>query len=254
MNNFGKEIKRVYDAFGPVLVYDDGNKRYLSFGDDDEQGCILKHQPTRIQYTYVRAMLLSLLFDAAPGRALLLGLGTGALANLFYHQLPVARIEVVELRQAVADLAYSHFQLPRDPRLTVSVGDAAAALVERIDRVDSSAIQYDLISSDIYHATGMDMQQAQQSYLDSCFRLLAPQGWLVVNFWQEHRQTELLEQLYALFRQVWVNSTDSGNWIVMASNATLLPSDEQLKKNLKLCNQRLGFSLTQVATGLRRYR
>jgi spermidine synthase len=251
MNNFGKEIKRVYDAFGPVLVYDDGNKRYLSFGDDDEQGCILKHHPTRIQYTYVRAMLLSLLFDAEPSRALLLGLGTGAVANLLYQQLPKARIEVIELRQAVVNLAYSHFQLPRDPRLSISVGDAAAALA---NMADSAGEQYDLISSDIYHATGMDVQQSQQSYLDSCFRLLAPQGWLVLNFWQEHRQSELLDQLHALFKQIWINSTDSGNWIVMATGGTVLPSDAQLKKNLKRCNLRLGFSLTQVATGLRRYR
>ncbi|WP_287419868.1 fused MFS/spermidine synthase [Reinekea sp.] len=244
MNNFGKEIKRVYDAIGPVLVYDDGNKRHLSFGDDDEQGCILKHQPTQIQYTYVRAMLLSLLFDAAPNRALLLGLGSGALANLLYHQLPKAHIDVVELRKVVVDLAYSHFQLARHPRLSVGIGDAAAKLAQPVDQ------PYDLIMSDIYHATGMDAHQSQAAYLERCYRLLAPQGWLVVNFWQEHKQVELLAQLHALFAQVWVNNIDGGNWIVMATNSPELPSDVQLKDNLNDWNERLGFSLTQVAISL----
>jgi len=104
--------------------------------------------------------------------------------------------------------------------------------------------------SDIYHATGMDAHQSQAAYLERCYRLLAPQGWLVVNFWQEHKQVELLAQLHALFAQVWVNNIDGGNWIVMATNSPELPSDVQLKDNLNDWNKRLGFSLTQVAISL----
>ena len=60
--SLGKELYRYYDEYGPLQVFDDGNKRYLSFGDGDEQSCQLKSDPLQLQHDYSRAMLLVLLF------------------------------------------------------------------------------------------------------------------------------------------------------------------------------------------------
>ena len=45
LGHLGREIHRRYDEFGPLLVFDDGNKRFLSFGTADEQSCQLKKNP-----------------------------------------------------------------------------------------------------------------------------------------------------------------------------------------------------------------
>src|SRR2546430_1254668 len=119
----GKEIYRTYDEYGPLQVFDDGPKRYLSFGDGGEQSCVLKAEPFLLQHDYTRAMLLPLLFSR-PGDAILMGLGGGALPACLHHNLSDAQLRVVELRHAVIKLAYRYFQLPRDERLQVINCDA----------------------------------------------------------------------------------------------------------------------------------
>jgi hypothetical protein len=83
----GKEIHRTYDEHGPIQVFDDGTKRYLSFGEGDEQSCILKAQPEMLQHEYTRAMLLPTLF-LEPRSAILIGLGGGAVPNCLFHHWP----------------------------------------------------------------------------------------------------------------------------------------------------------------------
>ena len=56
MTVLGKEIHRVYDPDGPIQIFDDGVCRHLSFGTQDEQGCILKAKPSQLQYAYSKAM------------------------------------------------------------------------------------------------------------------------------------------------------------------------------------------------------
>lgn len=241
----GKEIIRVYDEYGPIQVFDDGNKRHLAFGTDDEQGCILKSKPHQVQYAYVRAMLLHLIFDQAPGNCLLLGLGSGALAHALYLHLPNAQITIVELRQKVIDLGFSHFQLPRDERLSLLQGDAGKYIQESDD-----TDKFDVIYSDIYSAGGMDEQQTEKVYIQGCLDRLCPDGWLVLNFWQEHRKSHFLPLLKEHFSQVWVNSIDSGNWIIMASQKLRPIDKKQLKAVAKQLSQDFGFSFQKSVSGL----
>ena len=102
----GKEIYRTTDDLGPIQVFDDGEMRYLSFGEDDEQSCVLKAQPQVPQYDYIRAMLLPLLYRR-PRDALLLGMGGGALATFLYRHYPSITLRAVELRPAVIEIAHA---------------------------------------------------------------------------------------------------------------------------------------------------
>ena len=63
MKSSAQEIHRSYDELGPIQVMDDGHKRYLAFGTDDEQSCQLIHQPHLLQHEYTRAILLALLLS-----------------------------------------------------------------------------------------------------------------------------------------------------------------------------------------------
>ena len=91
ITHLGRELHRRYDEFGPILVFDDGNKRYLSFGTADEQSCQLNSAPLQLQHEYARAMAAVLVqfSDAAlPTQITLLGTGGGTLAAALHHVLP----------------------------------------------------------------------------------------------------------------------------------------------------------------------
>lgn len=234
----GKEIFRCYDDIGPVQVLDDGNKRYLAFGSDDEQSCQLKAQPTQLQYEYTRAMLLALLFNRDPSRALLLGLGGGSLAGCLHQHWPRLKITAVELRRTVIDTAQRYFQLPRDERLDILEADAGDYLGQH------ETNDFDLIFSDIYGAEGVDDLQLQERYLDQCLARLSEDGWLVLNCWREHRsQPDFLQTLKQRFADVRVCMTQSGNWVILCGRQSAKTSDKQLRQQAKDLGSQLGFSL-----------
>lgn len=242
----GKEIHRGYDEFGVIRVLDDGNKRYLSFGDVDEQSCCLKSEPHIPQHEYVRAMLLVLLF-CEPKRCITLGLGAGSLTSCLHHHLPSLKQEVVELRAGVIDAAYKYFQLPRSKRLVLHHLDAQ----DFLQSVESK--KADIIFSDIYGADGLDEQQLQPDFIHECYYRLKPGGWLVLNCWRDHQSEATLALLRELFSDIRSCATQSGNWVIFAGNSIDTQSAKQLKAQARELSQRLGFSFSPSLSKLKNH-
>lgn len=235
----GKEIFRTYDEYGPVQVFDDGTKRYLSFGEGDEQSCVLKAEPFLLQHDYTRAMLLPLLY-CEPRDAILAGLGGGALATCLHRYLPDLRLRAVELRHSIVKIAYRYFDLPRDSRLTLIEQDIG----EFLDVDDQP--KTDIFFSDIYGAEGMDPQFFQPWYIESCARLLNDDGWLVLNCWEEQRgDYETLESIADNFSDVYTCTVPSGNWVILASKRPSAISEDILQARAKEQSKLFGYSVTE---------
>lgn len=233
----GKEIYRFHDEYGPIQVFDDGNKRYLAFGENDEQSCQLISSPYQLQHDYTQAMLLVLLFKQ-PRSIVLLGLGGGTIASTLHHYLPSLELRVVELRQQVVDVAQRYFQFPRSDRIEVFVEDAS----EFLQRDNMSKV--DVLFSDLYGEEGLDLQQTQAWFIESCADCLNDDGWLVLNCWQQHRgEQEMLTALKAHFQDVRVCLTIEGNWVILAGKQVSGLSGAQQKGNVKKWSKILGFSL-----------
>ncbi|MFK4752422.1 spermidine synthase [Oceanobacter antarcticus] len=237
------EIHRRYDDYGVIQVFDDGNKRYLSFGTADEQSCLLKHQPIQLQHEYSRAMLASLLLFAEPPQQIsLLGLGGGLLTSAIHRLLPDAQINVVELRAAVLQVARQYFALPRNDHLNVNIADAGVWLAQ------APANAVDWLLSDLFLADGLDQQQLQENFLDHCHQHLAPGGWLVLNLWREHRDQAIwlwkLKQRFPITRHA---TTKDGNWILWAQKpplaASTIPAAKQAQAQAKRWSAELGFNV-----------
>lgn len=234
----GREIFRFHDEYGLLVVMDDGNKRYLAFGENDEQSCQLKSAPFRLQHDYSQAMLLVLLFKE-PRSMILLGVGGGTIATTMHHFLPALKIQAVELRAKVVDVAYRYFQFPRSKRIEVFIEDAS----EFLERVELS--QVDVLFSDIYSDEGLDLQQTQPWFIESCAQLLKPDGWLVLNCWQQHRgEQEMIAALKTHFQDVRVCATAEGNWVVLAGKKANSTTSAQLKIAAKKWSKLLGYSLS----------
>lgn len=240
----GKEIFRTYDELGPIQVFDDGAKRYLSFGEGDEQSCVLKAEPHLLQHEYTRAMLLPFLFSQ-PRDALLVGLGGGALVNCLLHHFPELALRVVELRHAVVKIARKYFELPRLDRLTIIEQDIAEYLEEK------GQPKTDILFSDIYDAEGMAPQYFEPWYIEACAAMLSDEGWLVLNCWEEHRgDHHTLHALTENFAQVFTCTVSTGNWIIMASKKFYDLDEANLKVVAKEQSKQLGYSVNAMLNRL----
>lgn len=252
LSHFGKEIHRRYDEFGPILVFDDGTKRYLSFGTADEQSCQLKHAPLQLQHEYARAMCAVLVqFDSLkpPKNITLLGTGGGTLASVLFYLLPNAHLQAVDIRHAVLMVAHQYFALPRAARLTTHVQDAA----DFLRQADSG--QSDLLICDLYQAGGLDPLVLQADFLDLCQQHLAADGWLVLNLWKEHRkQTGCLEQLKLRFFHILQTTTTDGNWIIWASNSAQVADKEKAQQRSVALSPLVDFNLWRSVKGFYRHR
>lgn len=234
----GKEIHRQHDEFGAVQVFDDGEKRHLIFGTATEQSCILKSNAALLQYEYTRAMLLPLLFAKTPNQALVLGLGAGSLVTCLNQHLSGLEITAVELRQSVVDIARRYFQLPSNGKVKIHVDNADDYLRQ------CAAGDFELVFSDIYGADEVDDLQLQERYIDQCRQHLHPQGWLILNCWRSHRSnSDVLGLLKSHFRFVGACNTQAGNWVLIASNQTALPSRKKRQANANQWAKILGFTL-----------
>ena len=251
LSHLGRELHRRYDEFGPILVLDDGNKRYLSFGTADEQSCQLKSAPLQLQHEYARSMAAVLVqFAAVPTlqQVTLLGTGAGTMASTLHHVLADAHIDAVDVRAAVFQVAWQYFALPRGPRLTTHVSDAGFYLRDALPG------HCDLLIADLYLADGLDPLVLQPDFLQACASHLSDSGWLVLNLWKEHReQTDCLQHLKALFPEILQTTTTDGNWIIHASRAPAAGKDEARERAKALAGA-LGFNLWNSVKGFYRHR
>lgn len=175
----GIVIHQSHDALGPLEVVEDGYQRSLHFGSEPKQSSMDLNDPLRLTLSYTRAMLSTLLFNATPRRLLLLGLGGGSLAKFLLHHLPDCRIDAVEYRESVYQLARAYFHLPDNPRLSMYFADAA----DFIRRADVAHSDYDLILVDAFTADGVAHATSNLSFFDACRTRLAGNGVLAANLW-----------------------------------------------------------------------
>lgn len=165
-----------HDEWGVLRVVEVGEYRFLEFGDDAvEQSCTLIADAAWLEYDYTRAMLLGALLPDAVNRLLFLGLGAGSLTMACRRCWPQAQCEVVELRPAVVELAYSLMGLEPDARLSVQIGDA----VNTLPHCQAA----DVVFLDLYTEQGPAAAHVSSQFLRDCHAHVRPGGWLVINQW-----------------------------------------------------------------------
>jgi spermidine synthase len=233
------------DEYGPITVKDDGECRVLSFAAHDEQSRCLKAAPYVLQYEYTQAMLLVLLF-CQPRRVLVLGLGGGSLVTALHRIIPGIHITAVELRASVIDVAYRYFQMPRAKRLQVIQQDADSFLLSGETR------KVDVLFADLYHVSGVDEVQLRADFIARCAETLKADGWLVLNYWNEHREDAVLrEALRQHFVDIRTVMTSSRNWVILAGKTQSWHTGSALKEAAFQLSSAVGFPLTRHLARMR---
>lgn len=177
-----------------VYVSEKFGVRSLHIGSDTVQSAMRIARPNDLELSYTRSMMACLLFHPAPGNVLMIGLGGGSVAKFVYHQLPDAKVRVLELDPQVVAIARQCFLVPPDDaRFEVTVGDGAEYMARRDVRAD-------IIMVDGYDAESHVEELATREFYGHCRERLAAGGLLVVNLWGGDRQfNEVLKRIEDAF-------------------------------------------------------
>lgn len=176
----GSVIHRRVDGYGPIEVVDAHGIRSLHFGSPARQSVMDLAAPDRVELPYLRSMLASLLFHSSPRRILVMGLGGGTLTRFFMRHFDEARLDVVELRPAVVEVAQQFFHLQWSPLHHLHLMDAADYLS---DVWPAQADPFDLAMVDVFDGEGPSALMEDPLFLHRLVSVLSPRGVMAINLW-----------------------------------------------------------------------
>lgn len=175
------ERQRRQSDFEPVEISEKKGIRYLHLGGPAIQSAMRIKEPYALELEYTRAMMAFLLFNPAPGRIALIGLGGASVAKFIHRNLLDSSLTALEINPEVVAAARSFFLLPQDDaRLQVVIGDGARYVREQDGGLD-------VLLVDGYDANRIVEALASPDFYDACFRALAPGGVAVFNLWGSDR-------------------------------------------------------------------
>ncbi len=213
---------------GVIEVVDLGDTRSLHFGSFPRQSSMSLSVPYRLELGYTQAMMACLLFNPAPRRALVVGLGGGSVVKFLLHYFPNCKVDVVEYRADVISVAQDYFEVPSAAqlaRLKMHHGDGGAFVRQQAE----AEHQYDLLLVDAYDDTGMTDSVAAQSFFDDCAAVLSANGVMSMNLWgSEHALfTQTMARINASFSGQTMNLPvkNKGNVICLATKQVISQSD-----------------------------
>ena len=180
-----------------LAVVDDDDTRYLRF-DNSLQSAMYLDDPFRTRFRYTDYFHLGLAYNPDAQNVLFVGLGAGSSPKRMWREFPELDLHVVELDPVVVDVGYRYFDVPRDERLQVDVGDGRQFLT-RGER------QWDVIVIDAFFADAIPFHLVTQEFLQIARSRLAPGGVVVTNAIGalEGSGSRLFRSIYRTYREAF---------------------------------------------------
>ncbi len=162
-----------------ITVTDDGYRRKLYLDGDTLQSSMLLDDPNGLDLEYSQAMMTALLFQPAPRKVLLVGLGGGSLVKFLLKFFPEVRVDVAEIDSEVVTVARQYFFLPEDERLRIMLAPGEEVVAARL----ASGTRYDLLLLDAFDDSGPARALLGEQFLRRCREMLTPGGVFAMNLW-----------------------------------------------------------------------
>ena len=165
-------------TIGNPVVAEEYGGLSLRFEDGTLHSCMLQADPARLVLEYTRLMMGFLLFQPAPARIAMIGLGGGSLAKYCALHLPDADFTAVEIAPEVIALRHT-FDIPPDgPRFRVLCEDGA-------DFVQRDIEPLDVLLVDGFDRGGQSEALCSPAFYDRCRERLAPGGVAAINLYAD---------------------------------------------------------------------
>jgi spermidine synthase len=217
-------------ATGDPLLRDENGELSLRFDDGAVQSRLLHDDPARLVLEYTRLMMGFLLFQPAPARIAMIGLGGGSLARYCSLKLPDAEFTAIEISPEVIALRDTFGIPPDGPRFRVLCEDGAAFVRRDGDPVD-------VLLVDGFDRGGHPDQLCSAAFYDYCRHRLAAGGVLAANLYADDTayagRVERIADAFA-GRTIVVKADGSENEVVFAgTDASFPPTFRELVERLR---------------------
>lgn len=221
------------DQFGPIQVIDDGMVRSLHFDAVEKQSAMDLGRPENLILSYTRFMMVGFLFNPNALQILCIGLGGGSIPRFLLHYLRHCRVDVVEIRQKVIEIAHEFFLLPTDNRIRCFQEDGIEFVSKSTDRA------YDMILVDAYNQNGLAEGVIRDRFIESCISRMNRSGIFCINLWSHPQQTyrKAIRSISTLFdtNLIEIPVKERTNRIVLGFTPNWQkPSLQTLKKRSKV--------------------
>ena len=208
---------------GKPFLHEYRGELSLHFRPQTIQSRMRREAPDELVLDYTRAMMSFLLFQPAPARIAMIGLGGGSMAKYCFRYLPTVDISAIEISPEVIALR-SQFAIPDDSeRFRIICGDGA-------DWVREGSSHWDALIVDGFDVGGQPPQLCSQEFYDQCHARLSDTGVLVTNLWGSDVQYgACISRLRNSFdnQVVAVSAEDPENKIVFACKGPGFPPPER---------------------------
>ncbi|MEG4941746.1 fused MFS/spermidine synthase [Microcoleus sp. F4-D5] len=208
------------------------------------------NNPLNFLFPYCRAMMLALVWKNQPKKIYIIGFGGGSIPRFFHHYFAESIIECTEIYPTVVEVARKFFGIQFDERLKVAIQDGREYLAQQ-----NPTVKNDIIIVDAGFGSGyMPYRLVTQEFYQLCKTHLSRAGALVVNlFHKQEFNAAAVKTIQTVFAQVYICNLETGNSIVIATNAPDLSQNEIfLKAELIQDFHNLGFSLIEMSLQLKK--
>lgn len=234
-------------AFSRIRVRSDGDVRALTFVRDNGQEVVQSRvnlaAPHTLMSPYARGMFASYLYQPRPTRALIVGLGGGAMVRFLTHHEPQVQIDAVEIDPAVVRLAGDYFGVRPGGNVQVHTADAVAFVESTSDRYDLILMDAFLRPSSGTDATGVPTALKTLAFLGRLKQALAPGGVVAFNVNEHASMADDIAAVAAAFGQAVVfRCPPSDNKVVIATEGRLA-TDDELRARIEALDARFGGTL-----------
>jgi spermidine synthase len=178
---------------GAPIVIENDVVVSLYFDARGVQSSMFIADPYALALGYTRTMVGFFLFQPAPRRISMIGLGGGSLAKYCHRHSPDARLAVVEINRDVINLR-DRFHVPPDSeRLEVVWANGA-------NYIKGSGHRPDVILVDGFTADGLSPELASTAFYSDCRARMSDDGIFVANLVTDepnfHRNLRTLKQVF----------------------------------------------------------
>ena len=222
-----------------TLTEDDAGLRTLRFGEEGVCQSIVKPgDPRHLELPYANVLPVCLAFVQAPQRALVVGLGGGTIPLFFHSQLPEMTIDVVEIDEAVVEIAKTYCGFREDERMRVHVDDGR-------DFIENCRSRYDMIILDSFDALSIPPHLSTAEFLQAVRGALTPTGIAVANVWGRsvnRRYDHMLLTYREVFEDVYICDVPApGTKIFVALPCKQTMSKEEVVQRSREISSERGF-------------
>lgn len=214
-----------------IFVTEVDGRRCLLFNavrGERNQTCMNMRNPKEFVFHYARMTMAGLLVNPDPKNILIAGLGGGTLPSALHELYPNAKIEIIEIDQAVVNVAKNFFNFEESENVETHVLDARVF----IKRAGLTGRKFDFIVLDAFTGEYIPEHMLTQEFLEEVKQVMTPDGVLISNTFSSSQLYDYESQTYrAVFGDFFnLKMSGSGNRVIIAQQQEL-PSLGTLKAN-----------------------